>query len=144
MVGINPTSWFYSSLLSLTYKPTGYWHVNFVFSMPTWLKIISGDSRNFVQGVPISFWKNFGSFRSISDVSGRFVKYRPKFKIWPAWNLCLKKKKKVLKTKTNLDFAHRKTSKRKKKEMKWNEQRYLYNKLLIHLTLLIKLLIIVV
>ena len=46
----------------------------------------SGDSRNFVQGVPISFWKNFGSFRSILCVSRRFSKYRQKFKIWPAWN----------------------------------------------------------
>ena len=30
----------------------------------------SGDSRNFVQSVPILLWKNFGSFRSISGVSG--------------------------------------------------------------------------
>ena len=49
----------------------------------------SGGSRNFVQGVPISFWKNFESFRSIS---GCFSKYWLKFKIWPAWSLCLKKK----------------------------------------------------
>ena len=49
----------------------------------------SGGSRNFVQGVPIPLWKNFGSFRFIS---GRFGKYWPKFKIWPAWSLCLKKK----------------------------------------------------
>ena len=77
--------------------------------------LISGDSRNFVQGVSISLWKNFGSFRSISSVLGRFGKYRPKFKIWPAWSLCLKKKKNVLKTKANLHFVHRKTSKGKKK-----------------------------
>ena len=74
----------------------------------------SGDSRNFVQGVPISLWKNFGSFRSISSVLGRFGKYRPKFKIWLAWSLCLKKKK-VLKTKAKLHSVHRKTSKGKKK-----------------------------
>ena len=74
----------------------------------------SGDSRNFVQGIPISLWKNFGSFQSISSVSGRFGKYQPKFKIWPAWSLCFKKKK-VLKTKTNLHFVHWKTSKGKKK-----------------------------
>ena len=81
--------------------------------------LISGDSRNFVQGVPISLWKNFGSFRSISSVLGRFGKYRPKFKIWPAWSLCLKKN--VLKTKTNLHSVHWKTSKgkKKRKEMKW-------------------------
>ena len=51
----------------------------------------SGDSRNFVQGVPISLWKIFESFRSIS---GRFSKYWLKFKIWLAWSLCFKKKKK--------------------------------------------------
>ena len=37
----------------------------------------SGDSRNFIQGVPISLWKNFESFWSIS---GHFNKYWLKFK----------------------------------------------------------------
>ena len=58
---------------------------------------------------------------------GCFRKYRPKFKIWPAWSLCFKKKK-VLKTKKNLHSVHRKTSKGKKNEKKRNEQSYLYNK----------------
>ena len=65
----------------------------------------SGESRNFVQGVLISLWKNFESFWSIS---GRFSKYWLKFKIWPAWSLCLKKN--VLKTKTNLHSVHQKIS----------------------------------
>ena len=77
----------------------------------------SGGSRNFVQSVPIPLWKNFGSFRSISR---RFGKYWPKFNIWPAWSLCLKKKK-VFKTKTNLHSVYQKTSKGKKKKMKRNE-----------------------
>ena len=47
------------------------------------LSSCSGDSRNFVQDIPILLWKNFESFRSISDVSGHFDKYQPKFKIWP-------------------------------------------------------------
>ena len=52
-------------------------------------------------------------FEKISGVLGRFGKYRPKFKIWPAWSLCLKKKN-VLKTKTNLHIVYRKISKGKK------------------------------
>ena len=80
----------------------------------------SGDSRNFIQGVPISLWKNFESFWSIS---GHFGKYWLKFKIWLAWSLCLKKN--VLKTKTNLHFVHQKNHKKKKKR-KRNEQCGLY------------------
>ena len=38
-------------------------------------------------------------------------------------NLCFKKKKFVLKTKTNLHSVHQKTSKGKKNEKKRNEQR---------------------
>ena len=53
---------------------------------------------------------NFGLF------SGHFGKYMLKFKIWPAWSLCLKKN--VLKTKTNLHFVHQKIAKGKKKEKK--------------------------
>ena len=75
----------------------------------------SGDSKNFVQDVPISFWKNFKSFRYIL---GRFSKYWLKFKIWPAWSLCLKKKKIVLKTKTNLHSVHQKISEEKKRKKK--------------------------
>ena len=40
-----------------------------------------------------------------------------------------KKKKKNLKTKTNLHSINQKTSKGKKNEKKRNEQRYMYNKL---------------
>ena len=76
--------------------------------------VSSGDSRNFVQGVPILLWKNF---LVIPIYFKCFGKYRPKFKIWPAWSLCLRKKK-VLKIKTNLHSIHWKTSKwKKKKEM---------------------------
>ena len=91
----------------------------------------SGDSRNFVQGVPISLWKNFETFQSISSVSKRFGKYRSKFKIWPAWSLCFKKKK-FLKPKQICIMYTEKSQKAKKKkiEMKWNVQSYLlYNKL---------------
>ena len=73
----------------------------------------NGDSRNFVQGVPISLWKNFESFRSIL---GRFSKYWQKFKIWPAWSLCLKKKKKFLKPKQIYIFYTKKSQKEKKKK----------------------------
>ena len=38
-----------------------------------------------------------------------------------------KKKKKILKTKTNLHFVHEKPQKEKKNEKKRNEQRYLYS-----------------
>ena len=47
-------------------------------------KTINGDSKNFVQGVPIPLGKNFGSFRFISGVSGCLGKYQSKFKIWLA------------------------------------------------------------
>ena len=64
-------------------------------------------------------------FQVISVYFGCFDKYRPKFKIWLAWSLCLKKKKIVLKTKTNLHYVHQKTSKGKKKNekkrKKWTE-----------------------
>ena len=83
--------------------------------------IISGDSRNFVQGVPISLWKNFRSFQSIFDVLGRFSKYWPKFKIWPAWNLCFKKKM-FLKPKQIYILYTEKPKKKKKNEKKINEQ----------------------
>ena len=56
---------------------------------------------------------SYSTLKKFRVILGRFGKYRPKFKIWPAWSLCLKKK--ILKTKTNLHFVHRKTSKWKKK-----------------------------
>ena len=71
----------------------------------------SGESRNFVQGVLISLWKNFESFRFIS---GRFSKYWLKFKIWPAWSLCLKKK--FLKRKQIYILYTKKSQKEKKKK----------------------------
>ena len=43
--------------------------------------ISNDDFRNFVQGVLIPLRKIFGSFWSVSGVSGRFGKYRPKFNI---------------------------------------------------------------
>ena len=73
----------------------------------------SGGSRNFVQDVLISFWKNFRSFRSILGVSGRFDKYRQKFKIWPVWSLCLKKK--MFLNQNKFAFCTLKNLKRKKK-----------------------------
>ena len=42
-------------------------------NMSNMMTVNSGDSKNFVQGVPIPLWKNFRCFG----------KYRPKFKIWP-------------------------------------------------------------
>ena len=82
----------------------------------------SGDSRNFVQGIPISLWKNFGSFQSISSVSRRFGKYRPKFKIWLALSLCLKKKK-FLKPKQICILYTEKPQNEKRNEKKIYEQR---------------------
>ena len=70
---------------------------------------------------------SYYTLKKFQVILGHFGKYRPKFKIWPAWSLCLKKKKKkkkiVLKTKTILHFVHQKTSKWKKKknEMKRKE-----------------------
>ena len=61
----------------------------------------------------------FSLFRVFHDVSVntdrnlRFGQYE----------VCALKKKNVLKTKTNLHFVHRKTSKGKKNEKKINEQR---------------------
>ena len=77
---------------------------------------------------PECSYSTLKKFWVISVYFGCFGKYQPKFKIWSAWSLCLKKKK-VLKTKTNLQFVHRKISKGKKNEKKRNKQRYLYNKL---------------
>ena len=55
-------------------------------------------------------------FHVISVYFGCFGKHRLKFKIWSAWSLCLKKKKKKnLKTKTNLHSVHQKILKEKKK-----------------------------
>ena len=68
---------------------------------------------------------HFSLFRVFRDVSvntgrnSRFARHE----------VCGQKKKKVLKTKTNLHFVHKKTSKGKKNEKKRNQQRYLYNKL---------------
>ena len=73
-----------------------------------WPVAISGNSRIFVQGVPILFWKNFKLFQSISSVS-----------VNTSWNSKFGfKKKKILKTKTNLHYVHRKTSKGKKMKIK--------------------------
>ena len=79
----------------------------------------SDDSRNFVQGVPILLWKNFGSFWSISGVSRRSVNTGRNSR-FGGHKVCAQKKK-ILKTKTNLHFVHRKTSKGKKKKMKRKE-----------------------
>ena len=82
----------------------------------------SGESRNFVQGVLISLWKNFESFWFIS---GRFSKYWLKFKIWPVWSLCLKKmflKRKqiyVLYTKKSQKEKKEKKKKKKNKLTMW-------------------------
>ena len=59
----------------------------------------------------------FQVFRDVSVNIGR--------NSWFDWHeVCaLKKKKKVIKTKTNLHFVYRKTSKGKKNEKKINEQR---------------------
>ena len=70
-------------LLSLPANAIPFHLVSFIYfynSLEDWvhpslLALRSGDSRNFVQGVSIPLWKNFRSFRSISDVSGRFGKY---------------------------------------------------------------------
>ena len=61
-------------------------------------------------------------------ISGHFGKYRLKFKIWPAWNLCLKKKI-FLKPKQICILNTKKPQKEKKNEKKRNEQSYRYNKL---------------
>ena len=58
---------------------------------------------------------SYSTLKKFRVISRRFGKYQLKFKIWQAWSLCLKKKKRVLKTKTILHFVHRKTSKGKKK-----------------------------
>ena len=85
------------------------------------LWFVQSDFRNFVQGVSIPFWKNFGSFQSISSVSRRFSKYQLKFKIWPAWSLCLKKKI-FLKPKQICILYTEKLQKEKKwKENKWTK-----------------------
>ena len=65
---------------------------------------------------------SYSTLKKFRVISVCFGKYRPKFKIWPAWSLCLKKKK-VLKTETNLHFVYRKPQKEKKKwkEKKWTK-----------------------
>ena len=74
----------------------------------------SGDSRNFVQDVPIPLWKNFGSFQDVSINTSR--------------NSRFDLKKKNIKTKTNLHFVHRKTSKGKKmKRKEMNKVTYTIN-----------------
>ena len=60
---------------------------------------------------------SYSTLKKFRVISVCFGKYRPKFKIWPAWSLCLKKKK-VLKTETNLHFVYRKPQKEKKMKRK--------------------------
>ena len=82
----------------------------------------SSDSKNFVQGVPISLWKNLGHFSLFRDVLvniGRDSRF--------GWHeVCALKKKMFLKPKQICILY---TEKRKKNEKKRNKQRYLYNKL---------------
>ena len=110
------TNWklLFKLLLRVGHQLFLYWVANKMTSkIPNCFLVSSRDFRNFVQSVPIPLWKNFESFRFISSVSGCFGKYQFKFKIWP------KKKKKNLKTKTNLHYINQKTSKEKKK--KWTK-----------------------
>ena len=68
-------------------------------------------------------------FKKISDNSGLFWMFRDVSVNTSKNSRFVKKKKNVLKTKTNLHSIHSKISKGKKNEKKRNEQRYLYNKL---------------
>ena len=66
-------------------------------------------------------------FEKISGVLGRFGKYRLKFKIWPAWSLCLKKKM-FLKSKQICILYTEKSQKEKKmKRKKMNKGTYTIN-----------------
>ena len=65
----------------------------------------SGNSRNFVQGVPILLWKNFESLVKIQDLTDmKFV--------------LKKKKKKILKPKQIYILYTKKSQKEKKKRKK--------------------------
>ena len=96
--------------------------ISFRFNRNGWKYL--ADKQTGTVTHPIPLWKKF---RVIQIYFGCLSKYRPKFKIQPAWSLCLKKKKKkkfVLKTKTNLYFVNQKTLKGKQKkwkEMKWTK-----------------------